>query len=131
MKTHKLKRKGYILILVIMILSLVEVCMILLSCSSNTFIFQADRDYLEACRQNLVASGLNWAKENVNTRKTTTGVIELDTTDMNIKTAALSLVVSEKHKATAQVEINTSCTRGRQTLNSTKKFIISTRSDAP
>ena len=88
MKTQKSRRKGYILILVIMILTLVDVCMILLASSSNTFIFQADRDYLEAC-ENLVASGLCWAKENVDARKTATGVIKLDTKGMNINTARI------------------------------------------
>ena len=131
MKTGNKSRKGFVLILVIVILSLVEVCMIVLACNANTFIFQADRDYLEACRQNLVASGLCWAKKNVDAPKTTAGVIELDTADLNIKTATLSVAVSEKHKGTAQVEINTSCSRGRQTITSSGKFTVSTRAAAP
>jgi hypothetical protein len=127
----KSRRKGYILILVIMILSLVEVCMILLTCSSNTFIFQANRDYLEACRQNLVASGLAWSKANLDSLKVTQAPIELNTSEMSIKKAALSIAVSEKQKGAAQVEINTSCTRGRQTINSVREFTVSARTAVP
>jgi hypothetical protein len=114
-----------------MILSLVEVCMILLTCSSNTFIFQANRDYLEACRQNLVASGLAWSKANLDSLKVTQAPIELNTSEMSIKKAALSIAVSEKQKGAAQVEINTSCTRGRQTINSVREFTVSARTAVP
>ena len=122
MKTCKKNRKGFVLIFVIVIFALIEMYMIILTGNANTFIFQADRAYLEACRQNLTASGLTWAKKNVNTSKTADSVIELDTGDMNIKKAALSVAVSAGQKGMTEVQINTSCTRGRQTVTSAKKF---------
>ena len=63
MKTCKKNRKGIILIFVIVVFAMVEMFMIIMAGSSNTFIFQADRDYLNACKQNLTASGLTWAKK--------------------------------------------------------------------
>jgi hypothetical protein len=120
----KARQNGFVMIYVIVILALIAIYMIILAGESNTFIFQADRAYLEACRENLTASGLIWAKQNVNTPG---GLISLDTTDMNIKKAALSIAVSSGQKKTSQVEVNTSCSRGRQRLNSTRKFTIETR----
>ena len=131
MRTYCKNRKGYVLILVIVILLFVEVCMIVLACSSNTFIFQADRDYLEACRQNLFASGIAWSQKNLDSSKITQATINLDTMDMNIKSANLSVIVSKKQKGTAQVEINTSCTRGRQTITSSGKFTVSAQAVSP
>ena len=101
--------------------------MIVLASESNIFGFQADRAYLEACQQNLTASGLAWAKKNANTSMTTAAAVELDTADMGIKKAALSVKLSVAEKGKSQVEIETSCSKARQRLSSVKKLAIETR----
>ena len=98
--------------------------MIVLVSDANIFGFQADRAYLEACQQNLTASGLNWAKRNVGTSKTAIGSIELDTSDMRIKNAVLRVKLTAGEKGKSQVEINTSCSKARQRLGSVKKFTL-------
>lgn len=110
--------------LVICILALIGIYMIVLASDANTFIFQADQAYLEACRQNLTASGLNWAKKNGEALKPMTGSVELDASDMEIKNAALSVKLSAEEKGKYQVEIKTSCSKTRQHLSSIKKFTI-------
>jgi type IV secretory pathway protease TraF len=124
MKTEKAGPNGFVMILVIVILALIGTYMIVMASESNGFLFQADRAYLESCRQNLTASGLVWAKKNVNAPP---GVVSLNTAGMNIKGAILSVTISAPKKGRAQVEINTSCSRARHQLTSSKKYTIETR----
>ncbi len=124
MKTEKTGQNGFVMILVIVILALIGTYMIVLAGDSNTFAFQADRAYLDACDYNLRASALAWAKQNV---KAHAGVVSLDTADMNIKGATLSVKTSAVEKGRARVEVNTSCSRARQRLTSSRKFTIETQ----
>lgn len=123
MKVHDKNRKGMILIFVIVIFAMVEMYMLILAGCTNTFIFQSDRDYLNACKQNLIASGLNWTKQNaalLNAKK----AIELNTNEMNIKDSALKIEFIKNDKNEALIKINSSCSRGRQTITSEEKFIF-------
>ena len=121
MNTRKTKPNGLIMLFVVVILALIGMYMIVLVSDANIFGFQADRAYLEACQQNLTASGLAWAKKNANTSKTTTAAVELGTEDMGIERAILSVRISAIEK---QVEINASCSKARQRLSSVKKFTL-------
>ena len=124
MNTRKTRPNGFIMLFVIVILALIGMYMIVLASDANIFLFQADRAYLEACQQNLLASGLNWAKKNVGTSKTAIGPIELDTSDMRIKNAVLRVKLTAGEKGKSQVEINASCSKARQRLSSVKKFTL-------
>jgi hypothetical protein len=124
MNTRKTKPNGLIMLFVVVILALIGMYMIVLVSDANIFGFQADRAYLEACQQNLTASGLNWAKRNVGTSKTAIGPIELDTSDMRIKNAVLKVKLTAGEKGKSQVEINASCSKARQRLSSVKKFTL-------
>jgi hypothetical protein len=124
MKTEMKRENGFVMLLIIVILALIGTYMIVLAGESNIFIFQADRAYLEACGYNLRASGLVWAKQNVNAPA---GVVSLDTAGMNIKGATLSVTMSAAEKGRAQIGINTSCSRAGHQLTSSKKFTIETR----
>ena len=115
------------MLFVICILGLIGEYMIILTSDANIFGFQADRAYLEACQQNLTASGLAWAKKNANTSMTTTAAVELDTADMGIKKATLSVKLFVGERGKSQVEIETSCSKARQRLSSVKKLAIETR----
>jgi hypothetical protein len=120
----KTRNSGFVMLFVICILALIGMYMIVLASEANIFGFQADRSYLEACRQNLTASGLNWAKKNADTSKTAIGPIELDTSGMGIKNSALRVKLTAPEKGKSQVEIETSCSKARQRLSSVKKFAI-------
>jgi hypothetical protein len=124
MKTGNTRQTGFVMVLVIVILALVGVYMIVLTGEANTLLFQADRAYLEACEQNLTASGLAWAKKNIDNTKTMTGALELDTAAMNIRGAAISIQISIRENGASQIEVSTSCSRARQTLTSVKNFTI-------
>jgi hypothetical protein len=127
MNTRKTKPNGFIMLFVVVILALIGMYMIVLVSDASIFGFQADRAYLEACQQNLAASGLNWAKKNAGALKPATSPVGLDASDMGIKNAALSVKFSAGKKGKYQVEINTSCSKARQRLSSVKKFTLETK----
>jgi uncharacterized membrane protein (Fun14 family) len=127
MKIGKTRQNGFVMVFVIVILALVGIYMIVLTNDANTFLFQADHAYLVACEQNLTASGLAWAKKNIDSTKTPAGTFELDAAAMNIRGAVISINVSPGKKGASQVQVSTSCNRARQTLTSTRKFTIETR----
>lgn len=127
MKTGKTRQNGFVLVFVIVVLALIGMYMIVLTSDANTLLFQADRAYLEACEQNLTASGLAWAKKNIDNTKPSTGAFELDATAMHIRGAVISVNVSPGKKGASQVRVSTSCSRARQTLTSARKFTIETQ----
>ena len=126
MKIKKVRQNGFVMLVVIAALSLVGFEMFVLARSSNTIVFQTNSAYVESCEQNLVASGLAWAKMNVESENQTSlnKTIELTLSDMNIQRAALSVFVQRAENKPAEVQINTSCSRGRQTLRHKKKYGI-------
>ena len=124
MKNRLENRKGVILIFVLVIFAMIEIYMMIFAGCAGTFIFQSDRDYLNACRQNLAASGLAWSKQNISSAKLPGSVIQLDISDMNITKGNLSVVILTGTNTQNQVQINASCTRGRQTIISEEKYKI-------
>ena len=120
------RRRGFVLILVIMAIIVIGIEMFALSGIANTMQFQSQNAYLKACRRNLLASGLLWANEN-NREKSSEifdKTIQLDVSKMNIRASALDVTMSITSDEEAEVQINTSCSRGRQTLKGTGKYRI-------
>jgi hypothetical protein len=120
----KARQNGFVMLLVIVALILVGFEMFVLAGSSNTIVFQTNSAFVESCEQNLVASGLAWVKKNIKSENQTSlnKTIELSLADMNIKRAALSVFVERVENKPAEVQITTSCSRGRQTLRHKKKY---------
>jgi len=122
----KARQNGFVMLLVIAALILIGFEMFILARSSNTILFQTNSAYVESCEQNLVASGLAWAKKNIENENQASlnKTIELSLADMNIQRAALSVFVESTDNKPAEVQITTSCSRGRQTLRHKKKYGI-------
>jgi hypothetical protein len=132
----KMKQNGLVLILVITLIALIGLEMFVLAGGSNTILFQADTAYLRAVRNNLVASGLAWTKQNVadQGKKIFDKTIELDVTDMKIRDANLSVIVRRGATASqrvgipsgkeVQVQVSTSCSKSRQALRSDDKYAV-------
>ena len=120
------KRRGFVLIIVIMAIIIIGIEMFALSNIANTMQFQSQNAYLKACRRNLLASGLAWAMEN--TRKKNIEIldktVQLDVSELNILGSALDVTVNKTSEEETEVQINTSCSRGRQTLKGAGKFRI-------
>jgi len=122
----KIKRNGFVLILVIALIAVIGLEMFVLAGGSNTMLFQADTAYLRAVQSNLVASGLAWAKRNVRneSKEMFDKTIELDVTNMNIRDANLSVVIGAISGEELQAQLSTSCSKSRQTLRSGDKYTI-------
>jgi hypothetical protein len=125
-KIAKTGRKGFVMILVIIMIALIGVVMFVLTDDANTMIFQSDIAYLEAVERNLVTSGLAWAKENVKdeTKEMLSKTVKLDITDMNIRNATLSVVIGTVENDEIELDLSTSCSRGRQTFKHHDKYTI-------
>ncbi len=123
----KAKQNGFVLLIVIGALTLIVIEVSILTHISNLILIQSQAAHLEACENNLIESGLAWAKlniengniENFNETK------ELNISGMNIRRAALSIVVERPENKHAKVQVNTSCSRGRQTRKQEKAYQIS------
>ena len=126
MKIRKARQNGFVMLIVIGALILIGFEMFVLARSSNTIVFQTNSAYVESCEQNLAASGLAWAKKNIKSENqiSLNKTIELSLSDMNIQRAALSVFVERAENKPAEVQITTSCSRGRQTLKDTGRYRI-------
>ncbi len=120
------RRRGFVLILVIMAIIVIGIEMFALSGIANTMQFQSQNAYLKACRRNLLASGLLWANENIKEKSSEIfdRTIQLDVSKMNIRASALDVTASIASDEEVEVQIYTSCSRGRQTLKGTGKYRI-------
>ena len=122
----ELRNHGFILILVIIVMAMIGMVMFVLTEGANTILFQSNRAYLEAVERNLIISSLTWAKQNVESQKAEifNKTIDLDIADLNIQDATLNIVVSPARDKEAEVEVSTSCSRGRRTLRHHDKYKI-------
>ncbi len=114
------------LIIVIVAIAVIGVQMSVLADIANTMQFQSNTAYLKACERNLLASGLVWARENTrnNSSEVFDKTIQLDVSKLNIRDSALDVTINIASDEEAEVQINTSCSRGRQTLRETGKYRI-------
>ena len=114
------------LIFVIIAIAVIGVEMFALSGIANTMQFQSQNAYLKACRRNLLASGLLWANEN--TREKSSEIfdktIQLDVSKLNIRDSALDVTIRRMSDNQAEVQVDTSCSRSRQSLKGIGKFRI-------
>ena len=122
----KTRHNGFVLILVIVAIAVIGFQMFALSDIANTMQFQSNTAYLKACERNLLASGLAWARENTRNKSSEVfdKTIQLDVSKLNIRASALDVTISIASDEEAEVQINTSCSRGRQTLRETGTYRI-------
>ena len=120
------RKNGFVLILVITAMAIIGIEMFALAGVAKIMLFQSDMAYLQACERNLVASGLAWAKQNIqnNSREAFYKTIELDVAEMNIRSSTLGVTMSIPTDKEPVVQISTSCSRGRRTLRSDGKHRI-------
>jgi len=126
LKMKKIRQKGAALVLAITAMAIIGLEMHVLASGANTMLFQSDRAYLEACKRNLITSGLAWAKQNIKNNKTENfeKSVELDVGSLNMKDSSLIVTISTPTGEEPQAQINVSCSRSRQTLKSDEKYKI-------
>jgi hypothetical protein len=119
-------RNGFVLVVVVTAMAIIGIEMYALAGIANTMQFQSNTAYLRACERNLLASGLAWAGQNIpdQTGESSTKTIQLDVSEMNIRASALDVTIRVQSEKEADVRVNTSCTRGRQTLRGEGQYRI-------
>lgn len=129
----KQRQKGFALVLVITAMAIIGLEMHVLTSGANTMLFQADTAYLEACKRNLVTSGLAWAKRNIrnNNKETFEKAVELDVSKIfygsgsrRIRGSSLIVTISTPTDKAPQARVNVSCSRGRRTFRDDDKHKI-------
>jgi hypothetical protein len=120
------RNQGAVLTLVIVAVMLVGVVMFVLTAGSNTMLFQADAAYLQAVQRGLIGSGLAWARQKVSSQAEvqSTDAIELDTAAFGLPGVKLVVRILDVQNGAANVRIETSCHKGRQTLRMSRTFSV-------
>lgn len=128
MKILKQRQKGFVLVFVIIVIILIGIEMYVLAGMANTIQYQSHRKYLKACERNLIASGLAWAGQNTQESpgESPGQMIELNVSELDILGSTLEVTLD----VNGDVQILTSCSRGRQTLKSNDTYKIE-RYDQP
>jgi len=121
------QRGGFVLVLAITAISLVGAAVFVLTEGAKTMLFQADLAYLESVEQNLTASGMAWARRNVRSldKEDLGKATTLDVAVMGVRNPVLTVRIGAAADKAVEVEIATSCTKGRRTLTSRKTYRIS------
>lgn len=125
MKT--IRKRGTVLTLVIVALSFMAGVMFVLVEGANTMLFQADGAYCRAVERNLTASALAWARSRAAQGAAVTpgDPVTLDTRALGGERVALRAQLTQIAGTTANVRIQTSCSKGRQTLQESREYAVS------
>jgi hypothetical protein len=117
-------RPGVVLTLVIVALALTGVAMFVLTEGANAMLFHADTAYLQALERNLISSGLALARQKVSAGLSTDEPFEPDIAALSVPDGRLLVRVLEVQSDQARVHIETSCRKGRRTLDTSRDFTI-------
>ena len=123
------KKNGFVLTLVIVALILMAMVMFVLTEGANTMLFQADRASCQATQRNLAASGLAWSQSQASRENAValSDPVELDSRLLSERQATLTVGFARITDAAADIRIETSCSKGRQTLTESRDCTIPVR----
>ena len=113
----KSRQNGFVLIVAITSLTLVSISILILSQSSRLMLLESKQAFDQSYNKNLIASGLAWAKENIDTgNKAINKTIELDTSEMDIRNSKATITVNMQNGNEAKVTAKTSRTKDQSFL---------------
>lgn len=112
-----MKRQGYALVTVVLILALIGAAMLLLADASDSLSFTSHQAQVQACKRNLTASGLAWLDRNAaQSGQELAKGIELDAKDLLGRQLKVALTPEGKY------EITTESRSGRMTVKDSEVF---------
>lgn len=118
------KHGGFVLTLVIVALGLMGVVMAVLAGAGNSMLFHADRAQVQAVERDLLASGLAWARHQVQRPEdaTMSEAVELDVRAFHIPQAHLAVSLIPADAAPVSVRVDATCMKGRQTGRAQRRY---------
>ena len=123
MNRKRKSRAGFVLVFVAFLIAVVGLEMFVLTSGSNTILQQSDRALLQAVEENLIASGLEWAKVNIGRGGISTGQeVSLAVPEAGGREAELKIVVESKGEHTARVRVETVCGAAKLKLVHSKAY---------
>lgn len=122
----KKEQNGFILMVVLSIISLFAAEMYMLSEDSFSLMFQTNNIYLEAVEKNLVLSGLAWSKENIRDEENKIGnkTIQLNLPAGFPGESKLDVFIEESSGDHVRININAYCRFVKQARKIQRIFII-------
>ena len=110
------QRKGFAMIVILLVMSLFGLTMTVLSNSSMQMGGQTTSEVLKVNNKNILASGIAWARANENhLKKQSVGfTMELDTSAFDITKASCMLRVDSISENGIEVNIEAVCYKGRR-----------------
>lgn len=122
----KHKQKGFILLVVIVVMLTMAAELYILANIANIMLFNSNTAYLKACQRNLTASGAAWTRQNIRdfTGENAVKEVQLDVNELDIKNSSLSLTAISSAGEEPEIRISTRCSRGRQSLKRSFEYKI-------
>lgn len=118
------EQSGFALALVIIIIALIGAVTFVLTEGAKTLQFHSDTAYLRAIDRNLTTSALAWARNNIKDKnsKDIGKTVELNVEPIGTRGSSLTLNTSIGTNQQIEVQVNTSCSKGRQTLANSARY---------
>jgi hypothetical protein len=117
----RVKKQGFAMILLIFFISMIGIETVTLSGISGTMAFETNQTYLQACRENLIVSGLAWAKENADKAETNEAT-DLDITSLGLRNAELRVTVNITGTGRREANVTALCSVARQRLRTDNTY---------
>ncbi len=126
------RNTGTVLTLVIVAMSLMAVVLLILAGGARAMLFEANAAYCRAIERNLTASALAWSHHRAAKGSPIAAgdSTSLDTRLFGKGQTALAVQLTRLSDTTAEVRIETSCSKGRQTQAQLRKYTIPWPSEA-
>ena len=112
------RKNGFVIIVVIMLMSLFAMALFVLTASSAKMAFESKTAALQAQSRNLTASAIAWAEHNSKKLDQLEDGItfQLDISSLKTPRATCNITPIKVEYGQSEIKINTRCTRGRRTL---------------
>ena len=117
----KSNNRGFAFVLLVLFIAVIGFETVVLSGMSNKMAFETNEAYLTACKENLIISGLTWAKEN-SERNVIDEEVSLDITSLALHNAELHVTINLKQTPPQEANITASCSTARQKLNTDNTY---------
>lgn len=119
-------RKGFITIVIVCLLALLPVALMVMSRSTISLSTELRESRLEARSRDILASGLAWARQNVEKLSgyEVNEEISLDVSNLGVKDGKCKIAVMNVKEESVEIEVGVHFTRGDRDIKRTMRYSI-------